>query len=183
MLGKNILKLRKQAGLSQEELGEKINVTRQTISNWELNETAPNPEQLKLLSKVLDVSIDDLLNNERKEVLANKISNTEKLAGIIIKILKIFGIIFIIYFIFIIIGLISLILFRTKNNQEESISFSCSLNAEEYKISIGSANYFSCPTCSNELQVKLKELTNYQNISASKNNIENYFTSLNGYCE
>ena len=36
-LGEKILKLRKQKGLSQEELGEKVKVTRQTISNWELN--------------------------------------------------------------------------------------------------------------------------------------------------
>ena len=47
MLGENILKLRKRQGLSQEQLGELVNVTRQTISNWELNETTPNPGQLK----------------------------------------------------------------------------------------------------------------------------------------
>ena len=51
MLGENILRLRKEANLSQEALGDIIGVTRQTISNWELEETAPNPEQLKLLSK------------------------------------------------------------------------------------------------------------------------------------
>ena len=56
-LGEKILELRKKNGFSQEQLGEKINVTRQTISNWELGETSPNPEQLKLLSKVLNVSI------------------------------------------------------------------------------------------------------------------------------
>ena len=44
-LGNMILELRKKKGLSQEQLGEKVNVTRQTISNWELNETTPNPEQ------------------------------------------------------------------------------------------------------------------------------------------
>lgn len=43
-LGNNIQTLRKKKGLSQEKLAEKINVTRQTISNWELGETAPNPE-------------------------------------------------------------------------------------------------------------------------------------------
>ena len=42
-LGNNIQTLRKKKGLSQEKLAEKINVTRQTISNWELGETAPNP--------------------------------------------------------------------------------------------------------------------------------------------
>lgn len=62
-LGNKILKLRKQNGLSQEQLGERINVTRQTISNWELSETLPNSEQLKLLSKELHVSIDELLEN------------------------------------------------------------------------------------------------------------------------
>ena len=63
------LKLRKKSGLSQEQLGEKVNVTRQTISNWELNETTPNPEQLKLLSKALNVSIDELLDNDIKGVI------------------------------------------------------------------------------------------------------------------
>ena len=87
-LGKKILELRKKKGLSQELLGEKIGVTRQTISNWELGETSPNPEQLKLLSKELKVSIDELLNNDVKDVLVEKVSNTEKLAGLILNIIK-----------------------------------------------------------------------------------------------
>lgn len=66
-LGENILKLRKKCNLSQEQLGEKVNVTRQTISNWELGETQPNPEQLKLLSKALNTSIDELLDNDIKD--------------------------------------------------------------------------------------------------------------------
>lgn len=74
MLGENILKLRKKSGLSQEQLGEKVNVTRQTISNWELNETTPNPEQLKLLSKALNVSIDELLDNDIKGVIETKVN-------------------------------------------------------------------------------------------------------------
>lgn len=67
-LGENIHNLRKSKKLSQEELAEKVNVTRQTISNWELGETSPNPEQLKLLSKILDISIDDLVSNEIKKI-------------------------------------------------------------------------------------------------------------------
>ena len=66
-------------------------VTRQTISNWELEETSPNPAQLKQLSKALDVSIDDLLNNDINNILVEKVSNTEKLAGIAIKTLKFIG--------------------------------------------------------------------------------------------
>ena len=63
-LGNNIYNLRKENGLSQEKLAEQIIVTRQTISNWELGVTSPNPEQLILLSKVLNKSIDELVGNE-----------------------------------------------------------------------------------------------------------------------
>ena len=81
MLGENIYKLRKLKELSQEELAEVIGVSRQTISNWELGETSPNPEQLKLLSKVLGVSVDELINNEIKGILEEKVSNTERPTG------------------------------------------------------------------------------------------------------
>ena len=56
-----ILKLRMQKGLSQDELAEKIMVTRQAVSRWENGETVPNTETLKLLSKEFDVSINTLL--------------------------------------------------------------------------------------------------------------------------
>ena len=107
-LGENILILRKKNGLSQEQLGEKINVTRQTISNWELNETAPNPEQLKLLSKALKVSIDELVDNDISSILVKKISNTEKLASMGIKTVKIIGIAFLVL---LIIDIFSFIIF------------------------------------------------------------------------
>lgn len=76
-LGNKILELRKKNGLSQEQLGEKVEVTRQTISNWELESTTPNPEQLKLLSKTLNVSIDELLDNNLKKTLENKVNKID----------------------------------------------------------------------------------------------------------
>ena len=88
-LGKNILNLRKKNGLSQEELGEKVNVTRQTISNWELEETAPNPEQLKLLSKTLNVSVDELIDNDIQNIVLSKVKITEKQIKTLKKILKV----------------------------------------------------------------------------------------------
>ena len=108
MLGENIYRLRKNKKLSQEQLAEMIEVTRQTISNWELGETAPNPEQLKMLSKALNISIDELLNNYIQNVLVEKVSNTEMLAGIGIKIIKIIGIIFLVL---LVIDIISFIIF------------------------------------------------------------------------
>lgn len=62
-IGKNILKLRKRQGLSQEQLAEKMGVTRQTISNWELEESSPDIKQAKELSKIFNVSLDQLVNN------------------------------------------------------------------------------------------------------------------------
>lgn len=88
-LGNKILQLRKKKGLSQEQLGEKIDVTRQTISNWELGETSPNPKQLKLLSKELNISIDELLENNMYNIVAEKISNNEKITKTIYKLLTI----------------------------------------------------------------------------------------------
>ena len=82
MLGENILRLRKEANLSQEALGDIVGVTRQTISNWELEETAPNPEQLKLLSKAFNISIDDLLNNDIQNIVVNEIMKVLKVIGI-----------------------------------------------------------------------------------------------------
>ena len=63
-----ILELRVKNGLSQEELAERVYVTRQAVSRWELGETVPNTETLKRLSKLFDVSINTLLGSPRKLV-------------------------------------------------------------------------------------------------------------------
>lgn len=66
---KNIIfELRNQAGMSQDELAEKVYVTRQAVSRWENGETTPNTETLKLLSKLFDVSINTLLGSPRQMV-------------------------------------------------------------------------------------------------------------------
>lgn len=61
-----LLELRTKEGLSQEELAEKIHITRQAVSRWESGETVPNTETLKLLSKVFNVSINTLLGSPRQ---------------------------------------------------------------------------------------------------------------------
>ena len=64
---KNVIyELRTRMGLSQEELAERVYVTRQAVSRWETGETTPNTETLKLLSKLFDVSINTLLGSPRK---------------------------------------------------------------------------------------------------------------------
>jgi transcriptional regulator with XRE-family HTH domain len=57
----NLIILRKQAGLSQEDLGNKIDVSRQTISKWELGTTSPELNKIIALSELFNVSIDKLI--------------------------------------------------------------------------------------------------------------------------
>ncbi len=61
-----IYELRTKKGLSQDELAEKLYVTRQAVSRWENGDTVPNTETLKLLSSFFDVSINTLLGSPRK---------------------------------------------------------------------------------------------------------------------
>ena len=61
-----IFELRTKQGLSQDELAERVHVTRQAVSRWENGETTPNTETLKLLSKLFDVSINTLLGAPRQ---------------------------------------------------------------------------------------------------------------------
>ena len=61
-----IFELRTQKGWSQDNLAEKVFVTRQAVSRWENGETIPNTETLKLLSKIFDVSINTLLGSPQQ---------------------------------------------------------------------------------------------------------------------
>ena len=63
---REILKnLRESRGLTQEELAERVLVTRQAVSRWETGETQPNSDTLRLLSREFDVSINTLLGSPR----------------------------------------------------------------------------------------------------------------------
>lgn len=60
-----ILKLRNENSLSQDALAEKLHVTRQAVSRWETGKTIPDPESLKQLSRLFNVSINTLLGAPR----------------------------------------------------------------------------------------------------------------------
>lgn len=67
-LSEKITKLRKEKNLSQEDLGNEINVSRQAISKWESDQTKPDIDKLKDLAKYFNVSFDYLLNDELDEI-------------------------------------------------------------------------------------------------------------------
>lgn len=71
--GERLAALRKERGMSQEELAEKLQLTRQTISKWETGASTPDLELLIQLAEVFDVSVDSLLGVKK----ANK-KHTEK---------------------------------------------------------------------------------------------------------
>ena len=68
-----LIELRKKQGLSQEELGYKLDVTRQTVSKWELGETTPEMAKLVEISKIFNVSVDELTNDSEITTNVNPI--------------------------------------------------------------------------------------------------------------
>ncbi len=82
-----LIKLRKENLLSQEELAEKLNVTRQTISKWELGQSKPDIEKLKEISSLFKVSIEQLTDDNNTEINKKiKEKDNSKVAKIIITI-------------------------------------------------------------------------------------------------
>ena len=182
-LGKQIYELRKKANLSQEQLAEKVGVSRQTISKWELGETAPDIKQAQVLSQVFSVSLDELTGNDTKEVIYKKVSNTEKLAGLIIKIIKIWGIIILACLIIAVIGIILFGYVREEGSVEfennvEKVTFTEVVGEETYIITISSDGYFEGIGMSDEIKEELMELIVVGDLPASEDNITDYFIKL-----
>lgn len=65
--GEKLQQLRRQQGLSQEKLAEKLGVSRQAVSKWELGDTLPETEKIKQLKRLFGVSADYLLFDEIEE--------------------------------------------------------------------------------------------------------------------
>lgn len=141
MLGNKLVKLRKENKLSQDSLADKLGITRQTISNWELNITKPDIVQIKNISEIFNISIDELLDNNTKDIIEKKISNTEKLTNKTNKYIKITLIT--LYFIILIFLIIITIYFFNKKDftNDYQTSFRCNNNKIIYDVSID--NYYN----------------------------------------
>lgn len=96
--GENILALRKGKNISQDDLGGRLNVSRQTISKWELGETTPEMEKLIVLSEFFNVSIDELVKGQRPEpkldndTIEIEVTKTRTTRDVVFLTLKIIGI-------------------------------------------------------------------------------------------
>lgn len=77
--GEKLSNLRKQKGLSQEELAEKLNITKKTVSDWENNKSRPGDDKIKEISDLLAVSVENLTNDQMKiEMPKNEIQEDFK---------------------------------------------------------------------------------------------------------
>lgn len=140
MLGNKLVNLRKENKLSQDALADKLGVTRQTISNWELNITKPDIIQIKNISEIFNMSIDVLLDNNTKDIIEKKISNTEKLTNKTNKYIKI-TLITLYFIILIFLISITIYFFNKKDFTDEyQTSFRCTNNKLIYDVSLD--NYF-----------------------------------------
>jgi len=177
IVGNKIFEIRKLNNLSQEQLAEKMSVTRQTISKWELGETAPDIEQSKKLSKIFNISLDDLTNNDIKNILIDKVDKSEKLIKKIINILKIILLVILI----IVISLLFMIFCKDYFDVqpvETMQSIECKIDGEEYSYEVWQNNETShildkITTSDKELNINPKDYTNYQDIfNAIKENVK-----------
>lgn len=71
-LANNLKKIRKEHNLSQEQLAEKLGVSRQSVSKWESNQAYPEMDKVTKLCQMFNLNIDDLFNQDIKEVSNNK---------------------------------------------------------------------------------------------------------------
>lgn len=89
MIGENLMKLRKKQGMSQQEVADLLQVSRQTISNWELNQGAPTIDKAKDLAQLYDVSLDDLVGHNVEVISSKEKKESHILKNLIGKICKI----------------------------------------------------------------------------------------------
>ena len=71
-LATKLMTLRKQKGLTQTDLAERLNVSRQAISRWEVGAAVPSTDNLKVLGELYGVPVDYLLNDDTTEVTQSK---------------------------------------------------------------------------------------------------------------
>lgn len=184
-LGKKIAELRKKNNLSQEELAEKVGVARQTISKWEIGDTTPDINQVKIISKIFNISIDELVDNDINNVIVEKVSNTEKLAGITIKILKVFGIMLIIFITLILIFVIIFMVDMPRNDYDivGTTKVSCNLDNEKYVYEAQyNKNYQVINSGGDAYIMNHTDIESYEDVNKIVAHIEDYFKDHGGKC-
>ena len=77
-----LYELRKQKGFSQEELANRVNVSRQTVSKWEIGDSTPDMEKLIALSDLFEISLDELMTG-KIPVASENVSNKSEIVNVL----------------------------------------------------------------------------------------------------
>ncbi len=191
MIGDKILELRKKNDLSQEKLAEKIDVTRQTISNWELGETSPDLKQASELAKVFNVTLDELVGINREDILYDKVNSVEEKSNFILKKLSHLSWISLLYFgLFLIIVLVLWNLFcsvyyaNTVSATSAGVEAYCMIDNKYYKYSVMkniADGTLVLTTTDNELLDNFN-ISDYDDFNVAIKDIEKYVLAKNGKC-
>lgn len=80
-IGKNIKRFRQDANMTQDELAERLNVTRQAISSWECDKTQPDIDTLKKIADILQVSVESLIYGKKSSTQVITNTKTVKTGG------------------------------------------------------------------------------------------------------
>lgn len=184
MIGETIIKYRKNNNLKQADLALKLNVSNQTISNWEQNKNAPSLEQALNISELFNISLDELMNIDNNEIIKNKINRIERQSGHTIKILKILLVI-----------IILVTLYRVFYASTSAWFVGGGLGRTFYDADgvkknytvfnlQNNANYVLCPNCNLKELTKLKELANeYYNYEIVVPKFQKYIIDNGGRIE
>lgn len=106
-----LISLRKAKGLSQDELGQRLGVSRQTISKWELSQSYPDFQRLVLLSDYFGLSLDALikdidlqdvreknLNDKQLSAIYDEVQNAKSTIRIVVNVLCVIGVVGVLFF-------------------------------------------------------------------------------------
>lgn len=116
-----LMSLRKKKGMSQEELGMELQVSRQTVSKWESGQSYPDFQRLVMLSDYFDMTLDELVKDVDVQEIRNRNLTDEKVTSMYLnmenakaairKTAKIFGIVFLVLAAFVLLGFIMHLIF------------------------------------------------------------------------
>ena len=77
-IGKTIKKIREGKNITQEQLAEKLNVTRQAVSNWETGKTQPDIETIIKISEILEIPVEEIIYGQKKNIIADNVNINQK---------------------------------------------------------------------------------------------------------
>ena len=80
-IGKTIKKIREEKNFTQEQLAEKLNVTRQAVSNWETGKTQPDIDTIIKISGIFEVEVEEIIYGQKKNVVVNTITTHSVQSG------------------------------------------------------------------------------------------------------